>query len=287
MSSLVSRGVCFLQLACAMLIFPPQIYSHGDLHEAIEELSFQIKNNPTNHALRLKRGELELAHGNWQAALEDFDRAAQLSPDIAGYGFARAKALLHGGKLSLAKKGLAPFLARYPTHFEGLLLHARILAGLGQSLEAAKEIRKAIAADRAEPDVYVECARILMAAEGNHLPEALEVINDGIRKLGHIVTLELLAIELEIKLNRYEQALVRIESARKGSACPEMWLLRKGQTLERAGRIQEAGEAYLVALRSLEALPSARRSSPGTTMIEAHLNAALAKIGSKQPQNCE
>ena len=49
--------------------------------------------------------------------------------------------------------------------------------------------------------------RALAAESGDHLDEALRGLDEGIKRLGPIVTLELYAIDLELAHKRYDSAL--------------------------------------------------------------------------------
>src|SRR2546430_4330955 len=143
--------------------------AHGAIDEQIATLASRIKEDPQNAALYLKRGELHSYHLDWDAAIADYDRAAQLDPTLAGVDLARGKTLLQAGSPSQAKSALDRFLAKHPEHAGALATRARVLVILGQRLAAAADYTRAIAAaerlDRPNPEYYLERARVL-AAEG-------------------------------------------------------------------------------------------------------------------------
>src|SRR5437016_11278382 len=88
--------------------------AHGAIDEQIATLASQIEEDPQNAALHLKRGELHSYHRDWDAAMADYERAAQLDPTLAGVDLARGKTLLHAGSPARANRGLDRCLAEHP-----------------------------------------------------------------------------------------------------------------------------------------------------------------------------
>ena len=127
--------------------------------------------------------------------------------------------------------------------------------------------------------MYVERAQALGAAGGTHVDEALRGLDDGIRNLGPIVTLQLATIDLEVKAGRLDAALTRVDKAMAQAPRKEVWLGRRGDILRQAGRNQEAAAAYAAALQSLETLPAARRAVPAMAELEKRIRKSLAEVG--------
>src|SRR2546428_756963 len=81
-----------------------------------------------------------------------------------------------------------------------LVLPARVLTRLGQHVAAAADFTRAIAHEPDPlPEHYLERAQALAAEGEGHLDEALGGLDEGIQKLGPLVVLELLAIDLELR----------------------------------------------------------------------------------------
>ena len=86
------------------------------------------------------------------------------------------------------------------------------------------------------------------------LGNILSGLDDGIADLNQPVTLQLLAIELELRRNRHSAALVRIDSLAARSKRQETWSLRRAEVFESAGRLDEARGAYAATLEAITAL---------------------------------
>lgn len=256
------------------MLLPATVSAHGPLHEQIARVSKLIAQYPDSAALYLKRGELHRHHRDWTAALFDYDRAERLGPGMTEVELCRGIMLLQAGWLEKAKSAINRFLANKPDEASGLLVRARVLAQLGEHVPAAEDFRRAIARTTTpQPEYYLECARALCAAGDEHIDAALSCLDDGLRKLGRIVTLQLYAIELEIKQQRYDAALARLENIAAQSPRKAKWLLRRGEILQMAGRHEEARSAFELALQEIESLPPGRRQAKAMVDLEKRLRA--------------
>jgi tetratricopeptide (TPR) repeat protein len=189
---------------------------------------------------------------------------------------ARGKMLFESGKLQRAKLTLDRFLTQQPAHYEGLLTRARVLAKLGASTDAANDFTSALAASSApEPELYLERARVL-AADEQRIGEALRGLDEGINKLGPVVTLQLAAIELELCSKNYDGALTRLDQIAAQSERKEAWLVRRGDILKLAGRDEQARAAFNAALVAIDSLPAARRQSKTVTALALRAHAGIA-----------
>ncbi len=236
------------------LLFPLLLAAHEGLHEQIVEVTRQIDQNPKNPELYIKRGELYRVHREWKAALADYDRAKRLEPELAVVDLCEGRLHLDAGSPELATAPLDRFLAANPDHAEALLTRARALVKLGKLLEAIRDFSNALKND-VRPELYLERSQAMLAAGPDHANEALAGLDEGIRKLGPVVTLELAAIDLELSRQRYDLALQRLEEVAFQSERKETWLARRGEILEKAGRSEEARKAYTDAMTAIDTLP--------------------------------
>ena len=248
-------------------------YAHEGLHEQIAAITAKIKRDPKNASLYLQRGELHRLHRDWSRAATDYNRAARLQPGLTIVDLARGKMLFESGRLQRSKLVLDRFLSQQPNHFEGLTTRARVLAKLGSTADAIKDFTGAIA-QSPEPELYLERAETTVR-DGKRLDEALSGLDEGIKQLGPIVTLQLPAIELELRRQNYEGALSRLDLIAAQSERKETWLVRRGEILRLAGRDEEARAAFNAALVAIESLPPWRRQSKAVTALQVRARSAL------------
>jgi tetratricopeptide (TPR) repeat protein len=152
---------------------------------------------------------------------------------------------------------------------------------LGRHLASAEDYDRAIRLTmESRPELYIERAQVLTAAGTNHFAEAVRGIDGGIAKLGPLVTLQLYAIDLELRQGRFNQALARLERIAAQSPRKETWLARRGEILKQAGRPGEANEAFRAALSALDKLPPSRRNVPAMQELEKRVKAELEGLAS-------
>jgi predicted Zn-dependent protease len=259
-----------------VLALPSLCFGHLWMHEQIADLTRQIKATPKDAGLYLKRGELHRAHEDWRAAQADYTQALHLDPTLDTARFGRARMFFEQGKAKEALPDINAFLAQHPEDPQGLLTRARIHARLKNSLSAAADFTRALAhIDKPDPEIYIERAQALIEAGEAHRDEALQGLEEGMRKLGPIVTLELPAIDIEVKKKDFAGALARIDRNIARLPRKESWLLRRGEVLLAAGRTKEAHVAFQAALEALEDLPDYRRRVPQMAALEKKLNGLL------------
>lgn len=83
-------------------------------------------------------------------------------------------------------------------------------------------------------------------------------LDQGMRHLGPLVSLQHYAISLELQRNQYNAALVRLDQIAAKSSRKETWLLRRAEIMAKAGRNNEAMDALNNALAALHLLPQHR-----------------------------
>ena len=266
-----------LSIALCVALLPTFVQAHEGLHEQIAAITARIKRDPKNASLYLQRGELHRLHRDWARAAADYDRAERLQPALKIVELARGKMLFESGKLQRAKLMLDSFLNQQPGHYDGLIARARVLAKLGARSDAAKDFSRALSvASVPEPELYLERASVL-ASDAQGIREALHGLDEGIDKLGPVVTLQLAAIDLELRQKNYDAALTRLDQIAAQSERKEAWLVRRGEILKLAGRDEEARAAFNAALVAIESLPPAHRQNRSVTALELRARSALNK----------
>lgn len=265
------------------LVQPESACAHGDLHLRILALTRQIETATNTPArLYLERGELQREHGEWKAASADYDRAAQLDPNLPGVDFCRAKLLADSGQLEAARTMFEQALQRSPADGECFVGRARVLLKLGQRQAAIADFQRGLERlPEPRPEDVLELARTL-TTEGQ-VDEALRALDQGIRKLGPIVPLQGYAVDLELGRKNSDAALTRIETILARALRKESWLARRGDILLEAGRAAEARKSYEAALAAVNRLPRRLQQGPAVVKLRAHVGVALAGITNAPP----
>jgi tetratricopeptide (TPR) repeat protein len=260
-----------------LLLAVTQLLAHGDLHDRIAALTMQLRGQPDNAQLYFERGELHRQHEEWQEALADFEQSKALNPSLELADLSRGKILLKIGKADAALDLVVGFIKKHPQNGEARLIYARLLIQLNRPAAAAEQFAMAIGSlPEPMPDYYLEWSRALAGA--GKLAEALSSLDQGMKRLGAIPSLQLPAIELEVQRQDYEGALVRLQKISELSSRKETWAHRRGEILESAGRWDEARAAYREGLAALDLLPPARRKARMMADLEARLRSGLNRV---------
>lgn len=271
----MSRKKLILLVGICLALVPSVVYAHEGLHEQIVAITAKIKRDPKNASLYLQRGDLHRLHRNWARAAADYDRAERFQPSLKIVDLARGKLFFESGRFQRAKVTLDRFLSQQPDHYEGLITRARVLGKLGLRTGAAKDFTRALNVSPVpEPELYLERAGVL-AGDDQRISEALSGLDEGITRLGPLVTLQLAAIDLELRRKDYDSALARLDRIAAQSPRKETWLVRRGEILKLAGRDEEARTAFNAALVAIESLPDTHRQSRAVTALKLRAHIGL------------
>jgi tetratricopeptide (TPR) repeat protein len=272
-------------LAVFCLLVPWQLASaHGDLEEQIDAITAEIRKQPTNAVLYLRRGELHRLHKEAAEALADYAEAARLKPDSVMPALYRAQLFSDIGRTQDAIAEANSVLKREPLLPEALVIRARCRVKLGAIQEAVPDLSAALGKWTApQPELYLELAQ-LQASLG-HLDDAVKGLEAGMSKIGETPPLQMAAIQYERQQAKFDAALARVEKIAQKYSVKESWLLLRGEILAQAGRAVEARVAFNAVLADLEKYPSARRNLDQTKQLEARARDALAHAETKLAQS--
>lgn len=254
--------------------------AHDGLHEQIVAVTKEINKAPKNAALYFKRAELYRLHEEWKNSEKDFDRAEKLDSTLSVVNLGRGKLWLDAKHFSKAKLALDIFLANESDSFEGIITMARVLVKLKQTTMAVKYFSQAILlAPEDSAEIYLERAETLRSAD--KIDEALRGLDEGLEKLGSLVTLQTAAIDLETSRKNYDAALARLDKLSSTMERKESFLLRQGEILLQAGRFCEAKKSLLASQKGFESLSLFRKNIRAVKEQMARLEKLLAAMSVK------
>ena len=260
-----------------MVAVGPVAYGHGDRGEYLSDLDARIESQPDSVRLLLERAEVHRRLGHRDEALADLDRVFAISPGRSRAHYLIGLNHLDAGLFVEAESALRRFLENVPDSASGHIALAQALTGQGRHLDAAQEYDLAIALQPTPvPDHFLARARSHRAAGERHLARAVEGLDEGMRIIGPLVTLQKLAIDTELARDNHAGAIIRIDAVLAMIERKETWLVNKATVLASAGRHVEAMDAFRMASDALNSLPGRVQSSPAMVAlaktISHHLN---------------
>ncbi len=262
----------------------PRGWADATVAQQISDLTLRIEQSPPDARLYVRRGDLFRQLGEDVRALADFSKARKLDPDLAEIDWGLARLHASRGRYEAARRAIDRFVAAEPASIEGRLLRARIAKAQGEFLRAADDLGWVIASytppRTPAPELYIERARLLDMAGGRSAAEALEVLDQGLERLGPIVTLLSCAVDLSVAQGNLPGAIRYLDRAVATAKRKAPWWIRQGEILERMGKRDVANERFRAARAELEQLPPHRRQ---TKSILRLLRAAEAGIRRTAP----
>lgn len=263
-----------------MARFPAR--AHGPDHEVIVALTAELARNPGDAELLLHRGERYRSHGDLASARIDFQAALSNNPACHPARLRLALVARDQDRLPEALQLLDETLATQSTNLLARVARADVLIRSGRPGEAIPEYDRILAGSaQPRPDLYLSRSRTILAHDTNAWAVALAGIEEGIRRLGPVPSLQLHALELEERGGRVDAALARIDTIMEGMERRERWLARRGDVLLAAGRPREARTEYQRALAALARLPERLRRTIASEELRRELDAKLAEAPAK------
>jgi len=270
----VRAGWGLALLVALALGAPVAVRAHVGLDELDRQSERGVARAPENAEAHLTRARvLEMKH-EWDAAIAELEAAAERGADPDVVGAAKGEVFLAAGFPRTAKIELDRVLARRPDAAGARQTRARVWLALGNAEAAAIDFGEAIArASHPTPELVIERRDALLAT--GHKAEALAALDDGMARIGHVASLEMPAIDLEVELGHTDRALARLDRLAATAPPNPFWIARRGEILARAGRDAEARAEYAKAMALIDARDAAHRGRPFDD-LKRRLETALA-----------
>ncbi len=266
-----------LLLLFIVLLFSPQrALSHPDLELQIEAVTARITADPGDLSLYLTRGELYRRHCDYVAALHDFEKHSHIDQDESIVEFLIGRTLQESGQPDKAIISLKKFLIKKPLHSVALRVYARSLSSLNRAEEASDYFRRSIKnAPVKAPDLYIEWSMVFLKRDNEQLVNALDILCEGIRQLGPIISLVDHAVSLQQKLGDFANAVHYIEMLPVEIQATPMWLTRRADCIHALGDLDQSDLLYHQALRAIATLPHSRRELPALRELKIYIDTKL------------
>src|SRR5437899_9925522 len=122
-------------------------------NDALQALREALRLSPNNTALRQHLAEMLLGQGKPDEAEKEFREALALAPNSLTSKLGLARAFYQQGKQSHALVIIEDLVKNPNAPARAFLLHARLLAGIGEIEKAVSEYRRAIELDKSVADL--------------------------------------------------------------------------------------------------------------------------------------
>ncbi len=273
-------STCLLLLSCFWWVIHSQ--AHDEVHHAIHELDHQIEAQPHQLDLYFLRGQMHQKNNHFNAAFSDFQTCQLLAK--------KQHKILPKPTLSLAKLCFQQelyylallFADKYisqtspSNHTYAYITKARCYAQLNKEIKAKALWEKVLATTPTpKPEYYLTTASIILKANNKDATGAIQCLQNGIKKLGDIITLQTKIIEIAQQHQQYEVAITMLNYIIKNQKRQEKWLLQKANLLLAANQPQKAKQTYQQTLTAIQQLPKQHQVTPLVQQIKTQSQQAL------------
>ena len=265
---------CLLPLLAGfgLLLCANLVSAHADFSSKLDMLNHKIEHNSKDQRLYILRGRTYSDKSKYALAMVDFRKAEKLG-DPVNVAFALGVLHYRANEFPRARRYFDAYLKAFPNHPASVEYRARLLRDAGDyraslaDFERYFELRK-----NPDPGYYISAAQMLLALPDKGLPAAIDILDQGIEKLGLNPQLQYFAVELEQRRKNYDQAIARMQTMKSMLGESPKWKTDLGKIEQLAGKQSAAQALFSEAKAQLLTL----RKTPARIALLAELELLLA-----------
>ena len=275
LDSVVTRWRTFALLAAACGLLGDPALAHVGVDTRIHNYDEQIQSNPDSALLYLKRGEAHRENQHWKLAWSDYETALAYAddPDIRlEVFFCMGRMKLQQDQPRQALDLLHRVIDQNPDYKMARLNIARAYLALHNPAMAVDEMDVFVASiAKPAPDYFLERARMAVTIEPSGNVRALDGLTEGIERLGPLVSLVQMAVELSIEMDNPRSAQALVERLPSAVQSLPKWQARLGDIHRQAGQQEAAEAAYRQAMQKIDELPASRQATRAMRSLKEEL----------------
>lgn len=269
-------SVEFIQILCAswFLSYGCQTLAHPSSNAYLDQLSHRVEADANNQSLYIERSLVLLNDKHFTLALRDMQRASQLgTPENVDLAFGRYYYAVE--KYSKAEFYLSRHLESSPDDVNAIEYRALSFNKQNKLKDAIADYRRLLRLkDKPSPGSYIAASAILEKINGEGIPSALILLDEGLEKLNNPPQLQRRAIELEIAFGHIDRALKRQVMLGETLNHSLLWRVEMADLQRSRGDLGGAASNYKKALDTM----MNRRQNPTTETLKARIKRALIQI---------
>lgn len=265
----LSLGAALVFGFLGLSIAPVPLQAHSESEVAIAELTSWIQRKPDQPSLYLARSRHFFHHEHWSECEADLRSVERLNPAFPGLDMAYVELLAATRRDADLLPRLERVLRVDPGNTTALILRARLRARGNDADGANADFSSAIdALAEPRPELYLERAALRLP-----LPVVLQQLDQGISRIGPATALVERALTLELEMERFDDALKRLDQLVASAERPEFLLKRQADLLARLARPREAHALYARSRAALASRPEWLQNAPESRRLDAELRA--------------
>lgn len=250
--------------------------AHGDLHERIVKVTEEIKMNPENSFLYLKRGKLYFHHHDFTKSLKDLKTSQKLGLKSSEQYYLLAKNYIKLGRLKNSEKFINKILRNEPCNVNTLKLQGEVYFKRKKFKMSAIAFQKVIKYSKESfPQNYINASNSWLALDTvENWKHAQSVLLEGIQDLGNNIVLYNKLISINVDKEDYSAAIKYQKEVIEFSSRKERGYLKLAGLQILQKNYGEASKSLSLAKEHFSRLPNRIK---GTTFMKDFYNKLESK----------
>ena len=239
------------------LILTVNLFGHGEVHNIIKVKDEEISKDPQNARLYFERALLHETNVDYEKALKDLDKAAELKAGMADFDFQRGRIYLATEKFPMAISSLSKSLkSNSEGNGNAHLLRGRAYRGLKDFKSACADFDKAVElAEELRPETALEQVQAHLKNPDSSTKQALKHLDNAIKRIGPSISLYNEKLHILDQKDKPLEAGDVIGEILKIVTRQEKWLITRAQLYIKAGKKSKAAEDLKKCMTDIEMLP--------------------------------
>ena len=179
--------------------------------DSVSVLLEQIRQDPKNTDLRLRKAEANIQLQQWDYAIEEYGNVLRIDPRNLAALYFRAYCLSHERRYDQAKADYDAFLAIEPLHLEARLGLAHVLQKMGRKSDTIDELNHIVQMFPDSADAHA--ARAAYETELQHYDIALYDWDQAIRLRPGNLSLLVSKVDVLLRMGRRREAREILDTA--------------------------------------------------------------------------
>jgi len=254
--------------------------SHGDVDQRILEKTNQLALHPLDPQLHMERGELYLIHEEYQNALSDFSFCVDHDFKNVRVYMGMSKSYLYLDNPNDALILVEKALTLDPYQLTTLELKATILSQLGRDCDAAITMELLLTTTtNPSPILFLETSSYLESCnEPGSALKAIQVLEDGINRLGEINVLQKRLVTLYMRSKQFDEAIRVQTSVIENSKLKIRPYFERAQMYVELQSEDLAKEDLTTALSLMDELPDHKKNISSLATLKIEMTTLLIEL---------
>ena len=218
-----------LLLVCVVFSSNGNAFAHAGHDEQLLRINRAIEQQPDDQALYIRRGSIYCENRQFDDASADFEQAERLGPKVV-VAFERGVLYYRMGDFERATEYFNQYLEQFPQAAHAYEYRAWAARDTGNYPLAIADLHNYFdLLETPHPGNYIAAANMLHDMQ--QTGQALQLLDQGMEKIGLTPQLQRRAIELELERDQLSNAIARQDSLRSPLNANPLWKLQMAELL--------------------------------------------------------